>query len=931
MLALEEIVKAKSEGKQITLDDLGYTDHVGNTKIAGLAARDVYNNWGNAKWRNAFIMSVQDFCENQYEIHQKELHSRLAEGHAKVAKAARGAVLKSYLVEKSMKIEDYVRADGTHVGGYTRDGMRNHRTYASENMDQVAAMTAAMSAAYSQKVGGSQQQQVMYHIEDPQGRGRVDTPTAGYLPDLADGERVVRQTPVGFKAGPKDLGLGTVNLLQAMGMNFHKAGSAGAAVQHMSNVGQSDNWYKRLEAMSKVMVLATGEVGAGAVIGNKIGGKRGATIGAGIGTAAAVATALGEAVATHGPEVSRVLGPGIRKYAYRYRGQTTTPQQYSTTARDGRQTDGQGGKESTRAFESRLAFTLASTDAEKGGISAIPSKAENELLLKTGSTAPSQGFLLDSKGNVTQQAVGSGTDDHYVPFNLAKVHTLQGGSYVRTRVYGGPTTEDFSLAMRTGATRFSTISHNGSFTVQFDPHASTKKYGYTPKMVTARYGKLLDAIKHGKVNDPDTGQPLKLDERGYAVALQSLKRQFPLLIQSVSHDTPKDLPELGGQRGGEHEVDTGYVRPMYLKPSEARGGYYDELLNKPGESNQSYDQMAGYRSLKATRLLMAQQAARPVAAPVVPGQRPNAARTERTGGLIPSGVGQREGERAEMAGTDTGEAQVSYNIREDAWNSGHAAAMNHHMQGILTHYMAHLDGAPADPDAAEWLGIFQGAHQGDEGSLAALEKVRRGGASRGVLLETINEIMPNDTDDPGLLINMQKFQDGLIDEDEGNVEGISESSAAGVDSLERIKASKHFDDAKLHDTMMVWAKDPNLGEAKRKQLSAYLNDPVGPNDKGYDPGKSKADYWDDPNKELPGAHPDDRNTNLTPFEQFRNRSARVLGHKPMAPPKDREPVEAEYDSGVTDDMTDEEREIAANAWAEEEARKLSRLEDDDYS
>lgn len=889
MLALEEIIKAKDEGKSVSLVDLGYDDHVGNKHIAGMAARDVYTHWHNEGWRNAFIMAVEDFCENQYEVHQKEIHSWLAEGHQKVSKAARGAVVKSYLIQKNTKVREYTRADGTHVDAYDKHG--NRRSYAvpeGEGMDQAAAMAAALSNAYSRKVGGDHQQQIAFHIQDKFGAGRVETPDAGFLPNLADGERVVRQTPIGFKAGPKDLGMGTTNLLQAMGVNYNRAGSAGAAVQHMSNIGQAHNWYQRLESMTKVMALATGEVGGGAAIGAKIGGTKGAAIGAGIGTAAAVATAIGEAVMNHGPEVSRVLGPSIRKYGYRYRGQTTTPQQYSNVARDGKQTDGQGMKENNEQFETRLAFTLASADTKKGGLNAIPSKAENALLLKTGSTAPSHGFLLNAKGEVTQQAVGGNSDDHYVPFNLSKLNTLKGGSYVRTRVYGGPTTEDFSLAMRTGANRFTTISHNGTFTVQFDPRAATKKHGYEPRAVANRYAKLLDAIKHGNVTDPETNQALKLDERGYTVALQSLKRQYPLLIASVSHSTPKDLPELGGQRGGEHEVDSGYVRPMYLKPSEARAGYYDPLLSAPGQANQSYDAIAGYRSLKATHLLMQRAAAVQAAAPVAQTPVQRQVFRERTGNTIPDNLTPAQQATGEAAGGDFGAPIESY--KTAAWPAGHMALMSRSAEGIFKGYLASDDANPLDgmhKDVTAWVNIMEAAQDGEPDAVAIMDDVRTGeGDARFDLMQAVSAIAGH-TEDSGLINDINVFETGLGDKELGAEEpdDVEEIGEPGAESLSRVHKDPDYKDyvkykeyanlKQLLETNRAASGDPNLKfkKAATQEIIDHWEKNPSDDSRYASVEQSKADYWQDTGANIDDYHGDDADG--TPFQQMENREARA--------------------------------------------------------
>jgi hypothetical protein len=904
----------------------GYAEHIGDTLLAGIVARDVYTHWDDDVWRNAFIMAVGDYCENQVIAHQDELNKWIKIAQEKAVAKARQSVVKAYLVSKAAqtKVDPYTRRDGTHVGGYKRT-YRPARSPQQEiprgqsmhpqdyNREQSAAMTAAMVEAYNRKVDPKHHglQTVAYYIEDPMGNLRVETPDPGSTPSLKDGEFVRRQQALGFQ-NPANSGQHAVNLAQALGANHEKAGSAGAVVQGVSDIGKEHNWFQRLSSMSNVLHHATGGSGGPVPV--------------------QVATAMGAAVGQHGPEVSRVLGPSIRRYSYKYRGMTASPAQFNSTARSGLQ-EGEGGP---RQFEARLLHTLASTDKSTGGLGAVPTDAQNALLLQSGSTAPSQGFLLDAKGKVTQQAVGH-ADDHYVPFNLAQLHTLKNGSYVRSRAYGGPTTEDVSLAMRSGARRISTISRHGVYTIEFDPRANTKRYGYTPRQVVHRYGRLLDAIESGKVKDPNNAdQILKLDARGYEVALQSLKAQYPLLIAEVRHEGAGQIPALEGRRAGSGERDTGYVRPMYLKPSDAKAGYHDALLN-PGGSK-SYDELEGYRSLKATRLKMEKARAEEIRRQE---QQPRSVAVQqhyRTGGVVPIGVAQRnpgEANRAEAAGTDTGAVVRSYDYRRDPWSAEHHAEMLGHAEALIRHHLARSQETGERPDefAVEWYNIFKGARNGDPDMIEKLEKVRTGeGGHREDLIDGLNTLDLDESadGDSGLITHWQGFQDGLIEsgDDEGYVREVDQH---GVESVASVQADPDWAEAEKHRIFTIWKKDPNLGEAKRKQVHEWFEEPAGENDLGYEETEPRGAYWDDPELDLEFAHEDDFGLALTPYQQMANRMARAKGQKPpFKPAEDAEPTAVEIDSGAREGMTEEELDEAARKYAEKQIRDLGGL-DDDYS
>jgi hypothetical protein len=50
-------------------------DHEGDLDMAGKVAAEVYNNWDDDTWRNAFLMALSTHIENQVAHHHAELEA----------------------------------------------------------------------------------------------------------------------------------------------------------------------------------------------------------------------------------------------------------------------------------------------------------------------------------------------------------------------------------------------------------------------------------------------------------------------------------------------------------------------------------------------------------------------------------------------------------------------------------------------------------------------------------------------------------------------------------------------------------------------------------------------------------------------------------------------------------------------------------------
>jgi len=227
-----------------------------------------------------------------------------------------------------------------------------------------------------------------------------------------------------------------------------------------------------------------------------------------------LALKVGQHVGTYGPEAQKVIGPTADRAAYRYRGTEREPDRRLTTALESLRRSPNIKPEDKR--EVLIHGVETDTGWKPSGVlsyfrSRLPSADLNTLQRKSGTIPPSEGVILDRSGKLVTQAVGYG-DDHYLPFNLKNLKGLRGGEYIRTRTWGGPTTEDVYTGLISGAKAITVASHNGVYSVEFDKSfKGGRRYNDKAARMVARYGQLLDAVKNGEIT---TGQidPSRLDE-----------------------------------------------------------------------------------------------------------------------------------------------------------------------------------------------------------------------------------------------------------------------------------------------------------------------------------------------------------------------------------------------------------------------------------
>lgn len=249
--------------------------------------------------------------------------------------------------------------------------------------------------------------------------------------------------------------------------------------------------FSRLHAGSRLLTSA---------VGDQAGGK------------IKLALSTGEFVSQYGPEAQKVIGPHADRAAYRYRGVERKPDinMLASVNRVQRVFENKPG-----AARNALIYGYDEPQARRPGEAPrsiqrsspliayfqkrLPDAELTELQRKSGVIPPSEGVILNKKGQVITQAVGYG-DDWYLPFNLKTLSKAKGGDYIRTRTWGGPTTEDIYAGLMAGVNSVTVVSHNGVYTIEFDDSfRGTRRYNDKAARMVKRYGHLLDAVKSREV------------------------------------------------------------------------------------------------------------------------------------------------------------------------------------------------------------------------------------------------------------------------------------------------------------------------------------------------------------------------------------------------------------------------------------------------
>lgn len=514
-----------------------------NHGLAEKAARQVYENWHDPAYRHGLMMALGAHVSDLLFEHHDELQEMLDIAAARESAKLKRAVAKAYVKT----------AYGEVIYKATRSDPDEEKKHPH------GAGGRFINSNWRPNIN------ISWHGREPMAQEQRAQQMARVGNVLASGK--------GPNQFSLDAGGQVMDVAHALGANADQAGSAGAIAAHLHHQLISQGTYDPRTGAYRPehdLKRTWGQrlVDASHALFHLFGGNRGRG-----------AYLVGKFVGTHGQAAVNALGPRFRRMFYRYKG-SEQPVNVPMRAKTAK-----GGEISTEAYEKVLATHLAKEPKPdgSGGLGAIPDLATARLALQSGRTVPSQGFILNKDGKVVSQAIGFG-DDHYLPFNLKKLPNMENGSYVRSRTFGGPTTEDIHLAIVSGAKRATVTSRFGTYTVHFQGKANKglARFGTVQRAIVNRYGRLLDAVKSGRVTNVGTaggaqGQASRLNAQGYVVALDALKHQFPQYIKSVEY-TPWDRQSVEHVATAD-EVDHNYIRPGAVQPYEAIvGGLFDPHL-----------------------------------------------------------------------------------------------------------------------------------------------------------------------------------------------------------------------------------------------------------------------------------------------------------------------------------------------------------------
>ena len=316
------------------------------------------------------------------------------------------------------------------------------------------------------------------------------------------------------------------------------------------------------------------------------------------------ALAAGKMVGDMGPEAEKVIGPSIRRAAYRYRGtERAKPDKEITMALDATLRPVAQSGQAMSPDVIRNAITtprpVEGTDETYGSPlvramqNRLPDQSLVDLHASSGRITPSEGILLDAQGNILSQSVGN-ADDHYLPFNLRKISSAKGGSYIRTRALGGPTTEDIYTGLMAGLDSMTVVSNSGVYTINFDSSfKGGRRYNDKAIRMKNRYGQLVDAVESKKV---------QLD------AIPADRKRE--LRQQVAEEMPGDTEEIMDQRkdryielqNSEKQNPTPSQKQIAEWEDEFRAQQAEKWSNTPA-GEMTWAQVKAQASLQANRAL----------------------------------------------------------------------------------------------------------------------------------------------------------------------------------------------------------------------------------------------------------------------------------------------------------------------------------------
>lgn len=209
----------------------------------------------------------------------------------------------------------------------------------------------------------------------------------------------------------------------------------------------------------------------------------------------------------------------------------------------------------------------SATESRQWAIETLKSRLPGDRAYKSRSEPPSEGFIIDGRGNIIAHGVGRGSD-HFLPFNIQHLKMMLNKDrveYVRSRMVGGITQEDLHAAMMLGADKITVVSNSGEFTLDLTQRSHGIKLEHM--QVLMRYQEILDDFRAAKGKGQNYG---KLTGDGYMQALEAISDEFPL---HLNFSPDKNKPGIWFEK-----VDD-YVRP--------RSRFIDDLRRLFGVKGQT--------------------------------------------------------------------------------------------------------------------------------------------------------------------------------------------------------------------------------------------------------------------------------------------------------------------------------------------------------
>lgn len=367
-----------------------------------------------------------------------------------------------------------------------------------------------------------------------------------------------------------------------------KAGDAASTFaqrwHEQGKAGTNEQTYNRIAEGSRLMAQVGGATGSSSLV---------------------LAGQVGQMAGQMGPSAEQVLGPSMRKTAYRYRG-TERP------------VDQQLQRETVRRISSHLAYEKIAPDrltpedrTELSRMSAmsylqqrLPNKKLTELQRQSGKMPPSEGVIINADGKIITQAVGY-QEDHFLPFNLKNLKGLQGGSYVRTRSSGGLTTEDIYTGLMSGARSVTVVSRSGVFTLDFeDDFRGERRYSDKARQMIGRYEQILNTVQSETVSRRSLEPEEKIlirdqveEEFSFLADTWEGRQQIEATIKDrerafatathLTTDELKSINELAKEAAKNPQMRTGSA----VGPGERTGGVGGRPTREPKNEEDRYRQI----------------------------------------------------------------------------------------------------------------------------------------------------------------------------------------------------------------------------------------------------------------------------------------------------------------------------------------------------